>query len=562
MRRMLCALLCMCVLLVSVYADEQEQPQDIEIDREAVLALLYEADIATIREAISTGLVTCEQMTAYYLERITDYNEPYNCFITVCEDALEKARERDRQMAAGEAKGILFGVPIVVKDNIDVAGYHMTNGYIKLPSNMATTNAVVVESLLAQGAVIIGKTNMSWEATSAITSISTEVGETMNAYSVYMAAGGSSGGSAVAVSLNFAAAGIGTDTNSSLRIPAALAGCISLRPTHDLISRTGVDNVNYTRDTAGAITRGVYDQAILMDAMTDMKYNFTGNLNGDRLEGLRIGVLKELSYEVTGWRTKKYMDSEVQAAFAQALEELKACGAEVVEVSMPSVFTKSDATFDSLDPVYKDNLHNYICQTLEQYDVSALIFPSYLNTPIRSGNDENGVYWNPRSQPFINNCRVLSPSACAPEITVPIGLHSLGAGIGMEIIAPRYSEQLLLDIAYSYTSRYDHRVLPEGAPNTYADAYLGSLQTLRDSCAIAESWLSAELPGLQVPEVSHDAQSLFVPLPEKEPAPEPEPTVLKSILPYWPVAAVTVLTAALICVLLKILKNCKNTRTA
>ena len=107
-----------------------------------------------------------------------------------------------------------------------------------------------------------------------------------------------------------------------------------------------------------------------------------------------------------------------------------------------------------------------------------MIFPTYLSAPMRSGKDENGKNWNKVSQPFINNCRTLSPSASIPEMTIPIGYHSRGAGIGMEVAALRGQEQLLLDIAYSFTNAKDYRVAPTGAPNDYKDFYAGNVTEL------------------------------------------------------------------------------------
>ena len=256
MKKVFALLLCVIIFAtLSVFA--QAKVVTVSVEREVLLSALYEADISSIKQAISLGLISCEELTEYYLKRIEAYDDPYNCFITMCDDALEVARERDAQLAQGNGEGLLFGVPVVIKDNMDLEGYHTTNGYKKKDSQIADSNADVVQYLLDEGAVIIGKTNMSTGAQDALRSLSSVAGETKNAYSTYMASGGSSGGTAVSVSLNFAAAGLGTDTNSSLRIPAALAGCVSLRPTFDLLSREGIKKLNGTRDTAGAITRTV-----------------------------------------------------------------------------------------------------------------------------------------------------------------------------------------------------------------------------------------------------------------------------------------------------------------
>ena len=115
---------------------------------------------------------------------------------------------------------------------------------------------------------------------------------------------------------------------------------------------------------------------------------------------------------------------------------------------------------------------------MEQENISAVLFPTYLSAPLYSGRDEEGVYHDPSAQPFLNNCRSLSPNLGIPEITVPIGTHSRGAGIGMEIAAGKQQEQLLLDIAYAYTLAYNHRQVPKGAPNLYPDSYEGCLGDL------------------------------------------------------------------------------------
>ena len=481
---LVCILICPVLPQVSFAAGETpEYTETATISKETVLAALYEADIATIREAISVGLISCEELTAYYLERIKAYNGPYNCFITVCKNSMDVARERDQRIADGEAGGILFGVPIVVKDNIDVAGVHTTNGHTKVEEQIAKNHAAIVNYLLAQGAVIIAKTNMSTDAQDARRSHSEVAGETKNAYSSYLASGGSSGGSAVATSLNFAAAGIGTDTNSSLRLPAALNGCISLRSGLKKISTAGIIPLNSSRDVPGAITRTVYDQAILLDVMTNGKYQYTKNLNGNALEGLRIGILAEFTYAITddSLRTDANIDPEVAAAFQNAVMELRACGAEVITVSMPQLFPLSEKTFGAGNTnAYKTQLYNAFLVLLEENNISAVIFPTYLSTPLRSGRDASGKYWSAWAQTFINNCRNLSSCAKLPEISIPIGSHSLGAGIGMEIAAPRDCEQLLLDIAYSYTNACNHRQLPSGAPNAYEDHYTGTLQELID----------------------------------------------------------------------------------
>ncbi len=465
-------------------------------DKKAVLSALFEADINTIREAIDKRVVSCEELTSYYLDRIEKYNSSYNCFITLCEDALEVAKERDVALLNGDNKGSLFGVPVVIKDNMDLKDYYTTNGHHLKDSEIAKQNAKVVDLLLEQGAVIIGKTNMSTDAQDARTSYSKIKGETKNAYNTLLSAGGSSGGTAAAVSLNFAVAGLGTDTNSSLRIPAILNGCVSLRTTLKQISFDGCTHLNNSRDVIGAVTRTVCDQAIMLDVLTENKYSYEHNLDDNAIKNLKFGILSELTYPVDTaviteedkdlrdkkikqfdlqYRTEENIDKEVKTAFETAVKQLTVCGAEVVTVSMPNLFESAYPTFAKHEFSIKKAFYNEIKAFMEQNDLDAIIFPTYLSTPLKTGADNMGKKWNVWSQVFLNNCRVISPSTGMPEISLLIGNHSSGAGIGMEILADKNCEQLLLNIAYTYSQKYDCRKSPAGAPDLYLKWNTGNL---------------------------------------------------------------------------------------
>ncbi len=453
--------LLLCLLLVLPVQAETEQPEYGPAlpstlnpkEKFELMEGLYEADITYVAEAIRAGHISCQELTWYYLQRIEKYNEPYNCFITLCDNAMEIARERDAALVAGTAEGDLFGVPIVVKDNIKYEGYPTTDGD-RWRSN-DTYSAAIVENLLNEGVIVLGKTNMSTYAGYASNSTSKVAGETKGAYGVNLSPGGSSGGSAVAVSLNFAVAGLGTDTNASLRYPAVLNGCVAMRHTRGVISRSGITILNSYRDVPGTITRSVVDQALMLDGMTGTT-NYAENLNGDALNGAKIGVLKELSGPVRGdsSRSESKIDQEVMAAFSQAQEEMRACGAEVMEVSIPNFFNLSDR-------------YSAICKVMDANDLDALIYPTYLTTPLKIGVDENGVNWSKKSQNFVFNCHLISPPTGAPEIAFPIGCHSRGSGIGLSMVAKRGQDQLLLDFAYSYTQQFDKRVPPTGAPNDW-----------------------------------------------------------------------------------------------
>lgn len=479
--RLLTALLCVSLLFSAVpavmaetdtyeYGPALESPLN-EEEKLELMAALYEADIVSVREAIMDGLISCQELTAYYLKRIEDYADPYNCFITICDNAMDIAKERDAALVAGTAKGKLFGVPIVVKDNMNYKGYPTTNGVKSRLSTKATSNATVVDRLLKEGVVVLGKTNMSVYANYASHSTSSAGGTTKNAYSTYLSPGGSSGGSAVAVSLNLAVAGLGTDTGSSLRLPAVLNGCYSMRVTHGSISRSGITTLAASKDVPGAITRSPADLALMLDVMS-ADTNYYENLDANALEGAKFAVIKQLSGPTNQGvdnyrRTEKNVDDEVEAAFQNAIAELRACGAEVIEINFPNVFYSARSArrsdFNTL---------------MNKYDLDGMIFPTFLSTPQKIGKDQNGKNWSKVSQPFLNNCYQISPATGFPEIAIPIGYHSNGASIGMEIATFKNHDQQLLNFAYSYALRYDHRVTPIGAPNDYAENYTEDLKTL------------------------------------------------------------------------------------
>lgn len=441
-------------------------------EKEQVLNSLFEAEISDVTYAIRHHLVTCEEVTNFFVERINAYNEEYNCFITLLtENAAERAKELDMRLSEGNIEGALLGVPIVIKDNIDIEGVYTTNGLSWEKSYIADKNADIVDMLLAEGAVILGKTNMSIEAESAKVSYRMTVGMSKNAYNTDLSTGGSSGGSASATSLNMCVAGIGTDTNSSLRIPAALNGCVTLRFTAKKISKNGIVPLHTYRDTPGAITRTVYDVALMADVLTDFENSYTDNLDKDALNGARIGVLKELV-------EREYSDNENNAAFAAALIELESLGAVLVDVSMPDLFVYSAAAENPAVGEAKAYKAAYY-RMLDDYGVEAVVFPTYLSTPLSS--EVNNGWLKADSQRWINNARPLASAIGIPEVTVQIGNHSLGAELGMEFAAKENEEQLLLNLAYAYTEHFNHRMVPAGAENIHPAAKAMTMEEIYDA---------------------------------------------------------------------------------
>lgn len=440
-----------------------------DADRAKIDGAVYEADISELHAMLVSGLITSRRLTEIYTERINEYNGAFNCFITLCGNALSEADSRDKTLSEKKDVPRLFGIPVVIGDDIDLAGEVSTKGESR-KKTAAETDADVVKYLKENGAVIVGKTNISTYAKALNYTISAVAGETKNAYSKNLSSGGSSGGAASAVSLNMAAAGIGGDSGGGLLFPAALNGCFALRTTLGTVPESGVYFSNPSAGTVGGVARSVSDLATITDSLTGGKTSYFENLNPDSLVGLRVGILSELS-KTTSFSTwpVSAVDIETKELFYAAVAELEKCGVEVVEVSVPKLFILYSncvsAAGDAKTVAY-ERYYSAFKETLEKNSLSAFIFPTFLSEPNSSGRNAEG-YPKADYENFVLTSGYISQILGTPEITVPIGRHSSGASVGMEISASRGEEQKLLNIAYSFEKRVETREPVNSAPNLY-----------------------------------------------------------------------------------------------
>jgi len=296
---------------------------------------LTEMNIYEIQDAVDDGYLTYEQIMNIYLERIEEYNDDNNAVLYVNENALEEARKADEQYRKNGRKSMIFGLPILVKDNIDVKGMPTTAGTKALSDNYPKANAPAVQNIIDAGGIIIGKANMSEFALSGYNSYSS-YGDVRNAYNLKYSSYGSSGGTAVGVASNFAVAGLGTDTGGSVRLPSAANNLVGMRPTWGSVSGEGVIKLDKTRDTIGPITRYVEDNAILMDILSEKETSFEESLTKrTSLKGVRIGVATQfmsLSSSKTGIATSA-IDSDIYQQMQKAITNLKNLGAEIVYIN-------------------------------------------------------------------------------------------------------------------------------------------------------------------------------------------------------------------------------------
>ncbi|MBQ1691131.1 MAG: amidase, partial [Firmicutes bacterium] len=307
---------------------------------------LQDATISQLQAEMEAGNLTAEQLTQMYIDRILAYDKALdlNSVIAINPSALEEARELDAKRAAGEVLGPLHGIPVIVKANIDVEGMATTAGARVLADMVVREDACIVRRLKEQGAVILGQANMSEFAYATASSRSTLGGIVHNAYDTTRTPGGSSGGSAVAVTCNFAAAGIGTDTGGSIRNPSSFSNLYGMRPSKGLTSISGVFPLKAYKDTVGPMTRTAEDMALIMEAISggdkDDDYTlearanvllgdgYVDDLSEDGLEGMRIGYL---TYSFKYGRSVP--SDSVQKMLENAIANLEAAGAEIVDVS-------------------------------------------------------------------------------------------------------------------------------------------------------------------------------------------------------------------------------------
>jgi aspartyl-tRNA(Asn)/glutamyl-tRNA(Gln) amidotransferase subunit A len=273
--------------------------------------------VARIAGELRGGRVSPREAVQAYLDRIDAIDGALNAYITVrAEEALAEADE-----IAGETeRGPLWGVPVAVKDVIDVAGSRTTAASRILADNVAARDAAVVERLRRAGAVILGKLN-THEFAFGATTTSPHFGPALNPWSRDRICGGSSGGSGAAAAADLAAGTLGTDTAGSIRIPACLCGVTGLRPSSGLVPNHGVVPVSWTLDTVGPIARSAEDCALMLDAIAGTAVSVGGGIRG-----LRVGVVEAL-FDLA--------EPRIAAAGRACVEALVALGARAEPVDVP-----------------------------------------------------------------------------------------------------------------------------------------------------------------------------------------------------------------------------------
>ncbi len=334
---------------------------------------LDEESISSLQEKMSSGKYTSQQITQLYLDRIDaiDKNGPMlNSVIEINPDAIQIAKTMDNERKAGNVRGAMHGIPILIKDNINTGDKMQTTaGSLALEGHIASADAFVVKKLREAGAVVIGKTNLSewanFRSSSSCSGWSSRGGQTKCPYILDRNPCGSSSGSGVAVAANLCTVAVGTETDGSVTCPASVNGLVGLKPTVGLVSRSGIIPISSTQDTAGPMGKTVKDVAILLNAMIGVDDNdaatkesegrsqadYTKFLDANSLKGKRIGIDKKPQ------GTNQYMAVLIK----KAIEILKQQGAEIVEIEYFEKISKiGEAEFELMKYEFKDGLNKYL----------------------------------------------------------------------------------------------------------------------------------------------------------------------------------------------------------
>jgi Asp-tRNA(Asn)/Glu-tRNA(Gln) amidotransferase A subunit family amidase len=475
-----------------------------------------EKSIPELQDSMRSGTVTSRQLVEAYLARISAYDKQgpaLNAMIAINPRALQIASALDDERRTKGPRGILHGIPIVVKDNYATADMPTTAGSKALEGFATGRDAFMVKKLRDAGAVILGKTNLH-ELAYGITTISSMGGQTRNPYDPTRNPGGSSGGTGAAVAASFAAAGLGTDTCGSIRIPSANNNLVGLRGTMGLTSRDGIVPLSLTQDVGGPLARSITDLAIMLDAVVGadaadpvttasaghIPRTYLGVIGDREIGDVAIGILKPLFGTAPE-------DEEVAAIVREAASAFRDLGAAVAEVEVPDLDALLQGT-SVINAEFKFNLRDYLAsfssppvRTLTEILASGRFSPAVEGVlrradAVASEDSESYraalekrlqarqrilevmgtrgltalVYPTLRRKPAVigqpqagNNCQ-LSAATDLPALAIPAGFTADGLPVGMELLGTPFSEPALLKAAYSYEQVMGLRKAPKSTP--------------------------------------------------------------------------------------------------
>ena len=428
------------------------------------------------------------EVTRECLARIERLNPALNAFITVMsESATAEARRAEAEILRGEWRGALHGVPVAVKDLIDIEGVRTTAASALYRDRVARQDADVVRRLRDAGAVIVGKNNLH-EFAYGGSSLVSYFGDAHNPWDVGRIAGGSSGGSAAAVSAGMVYAAIGTDTAGSIREPAALCGCVGLKPTYGRVSSRGVIPLSWSLDHVGPLAATVEDAAVVLQAIAGYDAEDVGSVEvpvtdyvsalREDAKGMRVGVARGYFFDE--------VDAEVASAMDTALRGIQSLGAEWREVRFGENDVPTDRTVQAAESYafHAENVAKrpelYQVETLRRIrngeaitageyirrrreleearrnigamfaEVDVIVTPTMPTAaPSIAELKADPEALRPAELKLLRNTRPFNVWGL-PAISVPCGFTAGGLPIGMQIAGPHWREDLVLQLAHAY----------------------------------------------------------------------------------------------------------------
>ncbi|MGE7435545.1 amidase [Kitasatospora sp. NPDC001175] len=447
----------------------------------------YELSIAAAADAIRARKLSPVELVDSVLDRLEQVERHLQAYVTVAaEEARRAARKAEQDVAAGRLRGPLHGIPMGLKDLIDVAGAATTASSRVRADHRAEADGTVAARLVAAGAVLLGKTHTHEFAYGLTTP------QTHNAWDRDRVAGGSSGGSAVAVAAGAATFALGTDTGGSIRVPSALNGVVGLKPTYGLVPRHGVTSLSWSLDHVGPITRTVEDTALVLSALAGHDPRDPASLatsgpdyrpgGATELTGVRIGVPRNYYFD--------HVDPEVEAAVRRATAELESLGAQLVEVEIPmtryiqatqwglmvpEATAYHERTVRAVPELYQadvrilleagelmpagDYLRAQRSRTLMQQawarlleEVDVIAAPTVPATAVKA--DDEAITWSDGTVEGVSDAyvRLSAPANITgvPSLSVPVGHDTSGLPIGMQLLGRPLGEPVLLRVGHAY----------------------------------------------------------------------------------------------------------------
>lgn len=505
---------------------ERRQPAETDSADYAARGVLARS-LPEISDALAAGETTSEALVEAYIARIArvDWAGPrLQSVLALNPEALAAARASDARRAAGETLGPLDGVPIILKDNIEsLDPMPTTAGALALRENVTGRDSPLVAGLRGAGAVILGKANLSqwanFRSNDSMSGWSALGGQTRNPHMMDRNPCGSSSGSGVAVAASLAAGAVGTETNGSIICPSTVNGIVGFKPTVGLVSQRHIVPISFSQDAAGPMTKTVRGAAMMLNAMAtgEAKTDYVAALDANALRGARIGVA----------RFAQGQNADVIALFDAALEDLKAAGAELVEIETfePAAEDFWGKSRTVLEYEFKATINDYLAEAapaVETRDLNALIAfnkahadvelalfdqslfeasaarggldePEYLEarTAIQRATREEGIDRllaehdidilvspsgplpgridpvNGDVWPAWAGAGYLAAIAGYPHLSVPMGAVR-GAPVGISFIGAKDDDARVLALGYAYEQRTNHRVEPAYLPSAEA----------------------------------------------------------------------------------------------